>query len=41
MVIDLDTPILLAEDPFTGGNIQKSGVYDVSSIERGLGIERK
>jgi L-alanine-DL-glutamate epimerase-like enolase superfamily enzyme len=39
--IDLDTPMLLAEDPFTGGYVQKGGVYDVSSIERGLGIERK
>ncbi len=39
--IDLDTPMLLAEDPFTGGYEQHSGVYDVSKVERGLGIERQ
>jgi L-alanine-DL-glutamate epimerase-like enolase superfamily enzyme len=39
--IDLDTPMLLAEDPFTGGYEQNGGVYDLSGVERGLGIERK
>jgi len=39
--IDLDTPMLLAEDPFTGGYVQKGGVYDLSGVERGLGVERK
>ena len=39
--IDLDTPMLLAEDPFTGGYEQRGGVYDVSSVKGGLGIERK
>jgi L-alanine-DL-glutamate epimerase-like enolase superfamily enzyme len=39
--IDLDTPMLLAEDPFTGGYEQKGGVYDVSGVRSGLGIERK
>jgi L-Ala-D/L-Glu epimerase len=39
--IDLDTPMLLAEDPFTGGYEQKGGVYDLAGVERGLGIERK
>ncbi|GAC1378042.1 MAG: dipeptide epimerase [Ktedonobacteraceae bacterium] len=39
--IDLDTPMLLAEDPFTGGYAQRGGVYDLSAVERGLGIERK
>jgi L-alanine-DL-glutamate epimerase-like enolase superfamily enzyme len=39
--IDLDTPMLLAEDPFTGGYEQSGGVYDLSGVERGLGIERK
>lgn len=39
--IDLDTPMLLAEDPFTGGYEQQGGVYDVSSIKSGLGIERR
>ena len=39
--VDLDTPMLLADDPFTGGYVQKGGVYDLSEIERGLGIERR
>jgi L-alanine-DL-glutamate epimerase-like enolase superfamily enzyme len=39
--IDLDTPMLLADDPFTGGYEQKGGVYDVSRVKSGLGIERK
>jgi L-Ala-D/L-Glu epimerase len=39
--IDLDTPMLLADDPFTGGYEQRGGVYDVSSVQSGLGIERK
>jgi L-alanine-DL-glutamate epimerase-like enolase superfamily enzyme len=39
--IDLDTPMLLAEDPFTGGFEQHGGVYDLSGIKSGLGIERK
>lgn len=39
--IDLDTPMLLSEDPFTGGYEQRAGVYDLSGVESGLGIERK
>jgi L-Ala-D/L-Glu epimerase len=39
--VDLDTPMLLAEDPFTGGYVQRGGVYDVSAIEKGLGIEKR
>ena len=39
--IDLDTPMLLAEDPFMGGYEQRGGVYDVSGVKSGLGIERK
>ena len=39
--IDLDTPMLLAEDPFTGGYEQRGGVYDVAGVRSGLGIERK
>lgn len=39
--IDLDTPMLLAEDPFTGGYVQRGGIYDLSGVEQGLGIERK
>ncbi|HEY0753834.1 MAG TPA: dipeptide epimerase [Ktedonobacteraceae bacterium] len=39
--IDLDTPMLLAEDPFTGGYEQHGGVYELSGSKGGLGIERK
>jgi len=39
--IDLDTPMLLADDPFTGGYTQLGGVYDLSQVKSGLGIERK
>jgi len=39
--IDLDTPMLLAEDPFRGGYEQRGGVYDLSGIQQGVGIERK
>jgi L-Ala-D/L-Glu epimerase len=39
--IDLDTPMLLAEDPFTGGYEQRGSVYDLSRVKSGLGIERK
>ena len=38
--IDLDTPMLLAEDPFSGGYVQRGGIYDLSSVRAGLGIER-
>jgi L-alanine-DL-glutamate epimerase-like enolase superfamily enzyme len=39
--IDLDTPMLLADDPFTGGYMQRGGVYDLTVVERGLGVERR
>lgn len=39
--IDLDTPMLLADDPFTGGYVQTGGIYDLTAVERGLGVERK
>lgn len=39
--IDLDTPMLLASDPFTGGFEQRAGVYDLSGVTGGLGVERK
>ena len=39
--IDLDTPMLLADDLFIGGFEQSGGVYDVSHIKSGLGIEKK
>src|SRR6202165_4197554 len=38
--IDLDTPMLLADDPFVGGYEQRGGVYDVSGVGSGLGVER-
>jgi len=33
--------MLLAEDPFIGGYEQHGGVYDVSHVKSGLGIERR
>jgi L-alanine-DL-glutamate epimerase-like enolase superfamily enzyme len=39
--IDLDTPMLLANDPFTGGYKQDGGRYDVSDMGSGSGIERR
>jgi hypothetical protein len=39
--IALDTPMLLADDPFVSGYEQKGGMYDVSSVKSGLGIERR
>jgi L-Ala-D/L-Glu epimerase len=39
--IDLDTPMLMEDDPFTGGYEQSGGVYDVSSVKSGLGVERR
>ncbi len=36
--IDLDTPMLLAADPFTGGYEQRGAVYDLAGVDRGLGI---
>ncbi|HEX4208167.1 MAG TPA: dipeptide epimerase [Ktedonobacteraceae bacterium] len=39
--IDLDTPMLLTEDPFTGGYEQAGGRYDLTTIVSGLGISRK
>ncbi len=39
--VDLDTPMLLAQDPFYGGYDQQGGTYDVSKIHKGLGIERR
>jgi L-alanine-DL-glutamate epimerase-like enolase superfamily enzyme len=39
--IDLDTPMLLTEDPFTGGYEQRGNIYDVAVSESGLGIKPK
>jgi L-alanine-DL-glutamate epimerase-like enolase superfamily enzyme len=35
--VDLDTPLLLAEDPFDGGYTRDGGRYDLSSITSGIG----
>ncbi len=39
--IDLDTPMLLAENPMEGGYIQRGGTYDLSTIEKGIGVRPK
>jgi L-alanine-DL-glutamate epimerase-like enolase superfamily enzyme len=39
--IDLDTPMLLATDPFIGGYEQRGGLYDLSGVESGLGVSRR
>jgi L-Ala-D/L-Glu epimerase len=33
--------MLLANDPLTDGYEQRGGVYDVSGVKSGLGIERR
>ena len=35
--VDLDTPLLLAEDPFEGGYRREHGIYDLSAIPAGIG----
>ena len=39
--VDLDTPMLLADDPFRGGYEQRGGIYDLSGVKSGLGVERR
>jgi L-alanine-DL-glutamate epimerase-like enolase superfamily enzyme len=39
--IDLDMPMLLLDDPFTGDYEQRGGIYDLSGIESGMGVEKK
>jgi L-alanine-DL-glutamate epimerase-like enolase superfamily enzyme len=39
--VDLDTPMLLAEDPFTGGFDQEGMVYSLEHIRAGLGVAMK
>lgn len=36
--VDLDTPMLLAEDPFTGGFTQEDMVYSLEQVKAGLGV---
>jgi L-alanine-DL-glutamate epimerase-like enolase superfamily enzyme len=35
--IDLDTPLFLASDPFSGGYAQEGAILDLSPIEAGHG----
>jgi L-Ala-D/L-Glu epimerase len=35
--VDLDTPLLLAEDPFEGGYEREGGIYRLDRIEAGIG----
>ncbi len=37
--IDLDTPMLLAHDPFRGGYHQTGALYTLDHIEAGIGVE--
>jgi L-alanine-DL-glutamate epimerase-like enolase superfamily enzyme len=39
--IDLDTPLLLADNPFEGGWVQTGGWYDLSQIKAGIGCYPK
>src|SRR5579859_157122 len=39
--IDLDTPMLLADDPFTGGFEQEGMVYSLERVKAGLGVTLK
>src|SRR5207247_10376596 len=39
--VDLDPPMLLSEDPVTGGFEQRGGVYYISGVKSGLGIEKR
>jgi L-alanine-DL-glutamate epimerase-like enolase superfamily enzyme len=38
--VDLDTPMLLADDPFTGGYTQTNMTYLLDESRAGLGVER-
>ena len=39
--VDLDTPMLLAEDPFTGGFDQEGMIYSLDHVRAGLGVAMK
>ncbi|MGH2517670.1 MAG: dipeptide epimerase, partial [Ktedonobacterales bacterium] len=39
--VDLDTPMLLADDPFTGGYDQEGMTYSLERIKAGLGVALK
>lgn len=41
LYVDLDTPMLLADDPFTGGYDQEGMIYALERIQAGLGVARK
>ncbi|HAH05484.1 MAG TPA: dipeptide epimerase [Elusimicrobia bacterium] len=37
--VDLDTPLLLSKDPMRGVRIQRGGIYDLSRVRSGIGVE--
>lgn len=37
--VDLDTPLLLSKDPMRGVRIRRGGVYDLSRVRAGIGVE--
>lgn len=39
--VDLDTPMLLADDPFTGGFEQEGMTYSLERVKAGLGVSLK
>ncbi|MBA3824681.1 MAG: dipeptide epimerase [Ktedonobacterales bacterium] len=39
--IDLDTPMLIDGDPFTGGYAQTGGVYDLAGVTAGHGVAQR
>lgn len=38
--IDLDSALQMVSDPFIGGYELRGGMYDLSGIQQGLGIEK-
>jgi L-Ala-D/L-Glu epimerase len=39
--VDLDTPMLINGDPFTGGYVQTEGVYDLAGVAAGHGVAQR
>jgi L-alanine-DL-glutamate epimerase-like enolase superfamily enzyme len=37
--VDLDTPLLLSKDPTKGVRIRRGGIYDLSGVRAGIGVE--
>ncbi|MFQ5856628.1 MAG: dipeptide epimerase, partial [Anaerolineae bacterium] len=36
--VDLDTPMLLAADPFEGGYSQEGAIYRLDHVQAGIGV---